>query len=140
MSNTKQINDLEEKLLGVYENERYGKRMGRLLRNELHIDDVHDELKLHQYDHTDVFPEDLLPPATEYSTLEQAVFFAVKHAYLHHYQLVPRLRHGVWYLHCDRMAADEIDAVQMKHMEQTDDEWVDQTVRKSCGFALKSIT
>lgn len=133
----KQIRLLEEKVHEVYEHQRNDKFLGRFVATETTIEAVAHELKLHRYPCANTF-QDVIPPPTGYELLEEAVFFAVKHAFTHHYQLVPRFRNRTWYLHCDHMPEDAIDKINIQELkERLRETWVDQTVRERCRFTLK---
>ncbi|KAG5357869.1 hypothetical protein CJU89_4354 [Yarrowia sp. B02] len=101
----------------------------------------------------------MLPEEKTFPSVEEAVFYAMIHALLEHYQLVPRFdkETDTWSLHCDRMCADEIDRLERQqyadrrreyHNSQLgmspDDEPTSckcdflrvSTTRKSCEFKL----
>lgn len=73
---------------------------------------------------TTVWPDNVLPMELSFPSPEDAINYAMSHAYYCQYQVVPRFRDNILFLQCSRMHKD-------------DDEEVEMTNRKSCNFALK---
>lgn len=67
----------------------------------------------------DGFPENYIP-SVSFPSIKEAIFWAMKQASTRHYQLVPRHdeKTDIWTLHCDRMAADDIDQMEEEQYAQ----------------------
>lgn len=98
-----------------------------VIQEESSIERVLYNLKVRYPPLATVWPSNTLPEEQSFPSPEDAINYAMSHAYYCHYQVVPRFLNNTTLLQCSRMQKDDED--------NGDEE--DMTNRKSCNFALR---